>query len=157
MIWTLAATAAVVLLAAILLAGKKNGSSTGQSVRPRAAVKGRSAKKNSAASPSAHKSSTTARQTQPYAAVEVKPGAHPCIPALEMQGKRLLKTSAPTLPLSDCDHKACSCSFVQHNDRRSSEGSERRMGIGLQSELYGSTGEHNRRSRRRGRRSDDFS
>jgi hypothetical protein len=71
-----------------------------------------------------------------------------------MASLRFLKTAAPALPLRRCDATKCQCAFTEYADRRAGSVSERRMGIGLQSELYGASGEPERRQRR-GRRAGD--
>ncbi len=90
----------------------------------------------------------------PFAAVSINPGIHPCQSAQALEDKRILLENPVVLPLPECDAGKCTCRLVHHEDRRSNAG-DRRMGIGLQSELYGASGEQNRRGRRRGRRKTD--
>ncbi|EED33334.1 conserved hypothetical protein [gamma proteobacterium NOR5-3] len=88
----------------------------------------------------------------PYAAVSVKPSNNPCSAVLETSTLRYLKSAAPSLPVTGCNRPDCQCSFIHHQDRRTSDDEDRRMGIGLQTQLYGANGESNRRGNRRGRR-----
>ena len=53
-----------------------------------------------------------------YHAVELQICDDPCESALAIAGKRLLKSEAPTLPLSGCSHKKCMCAYTQYDDRR---------------------------------------
>ncbi|WP_439100913.1 hypothetical protein [Congregibacter sp.] len=91
----------------------------------------------------------------PYAAVSVKPCPNSCAMAFETSNVRYLTSAAPSLPLEGCNSPGCQCSFRQHQDRRCNRDEDRRIGIGLQTELYGTAGEKNRRKKRRGRRLGD--
>lgn len=91
-----------------------------------------------------------------YAAVSVVPGEHACSAARQMGNLRFLNAAAPRLPLGGCDLAVCQCSFAHHADRRRSDDSERRMSVGLASELYGQNGKPERR-RFHGRRVTDRS
>ncbi|MFT4768347.1 MAG: hypothetical protein ACI8RN_001482 [Glaciecola sp.] len=91
----------------------------------------------------------------PYAAVSVKPSNSSCSAAFETTNLRYLKSAAPSLPVEGCNSADCRCSFINHLDRRDTSDDDRRMGIGLQTQLYGSNGERNRRESRRGRRAKD--
>lgn len=94
------------------------------------------------------------RRHSPYTAVSIKAGAGACRAARELANLRFLEDAAPLLPLARCDLAACQCSLQQFADRRRGEAGDRREGIGLKSELYGSAGEPERR-RRHGRRATD--
>ncbi|GEM_PF-6549891 len=144
MTWAIAG--AVVAIALVLLRLTTASSATGTSSR-RKTPQQRSVKSSTAAS--------SAMDT-PYSAVSIKPGPRSCQAARQQENVRYLKRFAPELPLPTCGESSCSCVFTQHKDRRRELESERRMGFGLQSELYGASGEKERR-RRRGRRSGDQS
>ncbi|WOJ94477.1 hypothetical protein R0135_04770 [Congregibacter variabilis] len=103
----------------------------------------------------ASKRRTVREPLGPYAAVSVKPSSNSCSTAFEMSNLRYLKSAAPSLPVSGCKSPDCQCSFIHHPDRRRSDDDDRRMGIGLQTQLYGANGEANRRENRRGRRLGD--
>jgi hypothetical protein len=104
----------------------------------------------------ASRSAISSTPRGPYAAVSIKPGmVSACDGALESGNKRYLLREAPTLPLAGCDQQHCGCRLVHHDDRRSDDADDRRIGIGLQSQLFGASGEADKRSRRRGRRSTD--
>lgn len=91
----------------------------------------------------------------PYAAVSVAPATIACEAAQQVAGKRYLRDEAPTVPLENCDGRRCGCRLLTHPDRRQG-GTDRRLGVGLQSELYLTSGNHDRRRTRRGRRASDL-
>jgi hypothetical protein len=91
----------------------------------------------------------------PYAAVSLQPATVACHAARRVAGKRYLRDEAPAVPLRGCDGRRCGCRLQSHADRRQA-GMDRRLGVGLQSELYLTSGNHNRRQTRRGRRSSDL-
>jgi hypothetical protein len=96
------------------------------------------------------------KPTFPFAAVSVKPGRESCAAARELISVRYLERAAPRLPLDSCDAARCDCTFNHHHDRRKPQENDRRAGITLKSELYGSSGEPERRTLR-GRRITDHS
>ena len=91
-----------------------------------------------------------------FTALSILPGRTSCEAARQQSRQRYLKIAAPELPLRGCDASRCQCAFAEHPDRRTAPDSDRRMGIGLQSELYGSQGEPERRHRRGRRVSDRY-
>ncbi|HBO12255.1 MAG TPA: hypothetical protein DD491_05655 [Halieaceae bacterium] len=95
------------------------------------------------------------RHTGPYAAVSLEPAPIACDAAQRFAGRRYLRDEAPGVPLRDCDGRRCGCRLVTHPDRRQL-GTDRRLGVGLQSELYLTSGNHDRRQAPRGRRSSDL-
>lgn len=143
----LAAAVAVLLLRG----GKKSagGGSKAASRKSAAAGGSRGAKKSAS-----DQRRIANAPTQPFAAVSVQPGMSACEAATAAAGIRKLRASAPDLPLEGCDKAQCHCKLQSHDDRRSGDGEDRRVGYGLQSELYGTGGETNRR-KRRGRRITD--
>ncbi len=96
------------------------------------------------------------RRGGPYAAVSIKPGKNACARVRERGNVRYLESAAPTIPVLGCDSANCQCALMHHSDRRADMDHDRRMGIGLQSELYASGGKTERRQRR-GRRMGDRS
>lgn len=95
------------------------------------------------------------QHTGPYAAVSLQPATIACEAAQRVAGRRYLRDEAPGVPLRDCDGRRCGCRLQSHADRRQA-GTDRRLGVGLQSELYLTSGNHDRRETRRGRRSSDL-
>ena len=91
----------------------------------------------------------------PYAAVSLEPASIACEAARRIAGRRYLRDEAPGVPLANCDGRRCGCRLQSHADRRQA-GTDRRLGVGLQSELYLTSGNHDRRHTRRGRRSSDL-
>ncbi|MHA7815488.1 MAG: hypothetical protein ACX93N_03365 [Pseudohaliea sp.] len=100
------------------------------------------------------RSPASQQHTGPFAAVSVEPAAIACDAARRAAGRRYLRDEAPGVPLRDCDGRRCGCRLQTHADRRQS-GTDRRLGVGLQSELYLTSGNGDRRGARRGRRSTD--
>lgn len=92
---------------------------------------------------------------EPFEGVSVVPGLVPCQAARELRNHRFLIGQAPTLPLADCTSKHCTCRLRQFPDRRhDSELGDRRLGVGLQTEMHEVEGRPERR-RRKGRRKAD--
>lgn len=58
-------------------------------------------------------------QTGKYKSVSIRAGENACGPVKKYGGRRLLVSEAPTLPLSTCSAKTCSCNFFTYGDRRS--------------------------------------
>jgi len=112
------------------------------------------ARKSSAAR-SAGKAKTV--KLNPYRAVSIVAGACACEPAIALRGKRFLVTSGevPMLPMPECTAAKCACRYSHHEDRRDLEAGDRRQWSSLQSELFNSKGNSNRRTRSRGRRKTD--
>ena len=98
-----------------------------------------------------------ARASRPsrYAAVSLIPGAGACSHARALAGQRILLRDAPALPVSECANKRCKCELARHADRRRGE-ADRRMGYGMQTELFSSLQGREERRHRRGRRADDL-
>ena len=63
-----------------------------------------------------------------FSAVSIRCGADCCRAARRLEGKRGFPNQIPRLPLSQCDAESCTCSYVQHDDRRMGE--DRRDMIG---------------------------
>jgi hypothetical protein len=54
-----------------------------------------------------------------FHAVSIRYSSNACNAAREMEGRRFLSSTAPRLPLPDCDVSECNCRFIHHKDRRS--------------------------------------
>ena len=100
---------------------------------------------------------TTQVPRNPYRATSILHDANSCDAVTTIGNRRFLDVdrATPTLPLADCDAAQCNCKYTRHEDRRDSD-HDRRSPSTLQSELYGQTGEVNRRARKRGRRKTDW-
>jgi hypothetical protein len=74
-----------------------------------------------------------------------------CEAAKAMAGKRILSSSAPRIPLPECDLPECKCHFAHHKDRR--RGEDRRGQV--RQDVFGTTGRYAGKERRyRGDRRD---
>ncbi len=62
--------------------------------------------------------------TTDYHSVSIIFSKNACAAAEDLSGRRFLATTAPTLPLPECDADDCICYFEHHEDRRS--GNDRR-------------------------------
>ena len=93
----------------------------------------------------------------PYRATSILHDANSCDAVKTIGSRRFLDVdrATPTLPLPDCDAAQCNCKYTRHEDRRDSD-HDRRIPSTLQADLYGQTGEVNRRARKRGRRKTDW-
>lgn len=118
--------------------------------RPRAGLFARS---QGAGAPPPRHAATPERG--PYAALSVRSSGRQCASVRAVAGVRFLETDAPTLPMRGCTNPDCQCHFEHHGDRRRVGKSERRLGFGLESELYKVTDHPERRRRHRGRRARD--
>jgi ABC-type nickel/cobalt efflux system permease component RcnA len=103
------------------------------------------------------KSSPQAAKHSDYHAVSIRFPANACYAAKALAGQRFLASTAPRLPLADCDASTCSCGFMHHDDRRS--GRDRRSPF-ARSSVTGRTGtfemdQRSPRDRRNGGDEDD--
>ena len=105
----------------------------------------------------AKKTRTTAsRQHSLYKSVSVVCASGACQAATALAEKRFLSSEAPILPLSDCSSSACSCKYVHYDDRRNDSGGRRAL-ASARADMFGQSGQKDRRSenrRSRRRRSD---
>ena len=62
--------------------------------------------------------------TTKFHSVSIRLSKNACAAAEDLSGRRFLATTAPTLPLPECDADDCTCRFEHHKDRRS--GKDRR-------------------------------
>lgn len=82
--------------------------------------------------------------------VSVKPGPDACPAVLALVDRRFLPDTAPALPLTACDQKACRCAYKHHGDRRDQD--DRRSGWGDFGGFAPSIPGGNRRGKARDRR-----
>ena len=77
--------------------------------------------------------------------------------AVQAVGKQRFLSSGtvPKLPLADCASTTCDCSYIRHEDRRTSQG-DRRAPYSMRTDLYNLARESERRVRK-GRRESDWS
>ncbi len=95
----------------------------------------------------------TSQAASRYRAASILASRCACDAVKIVEGKRFLAAQAPMLPLQDCSADRCTCRYVRHEDRRSSQG-DRRALFSLQTDLYGIDGQPDRR-RKQGRRRAD--
>ena len=62
--------------------------------------------------------------TTEFHSVSIRLSKNACAAAEDLSGRRFLATTAPSLPLPECDADDCTCRFEHHKDRRS--GKDRR-------------------------------
>jgi len=91
-----------------------------------------------------------------YHAVSINYRQNSCSAVKALDSKRFLtRGKVPSLPVENCTSATCTCGYVRHEDRRSTQGNRRAI-YSMQSELYGLEGEQDRRAKR-GRRESDWS
>ena len=88
-----------------------------------------------------------------YRAASILASRCACDAVRIVEGRRYLAAEAPRLPLQDCSAERCTCRYVRYEDRRSSQG-DRRALYSLQTDLYGLSGQPDRRTRQGRRRAD---
>lgn len=81
-----------------------------------------------------------------YHAVSIRFAEGACAAAKGMSGRRFLATTAPRLPLPECDVATCECRFAHHKDRRT--GKDRRSPFAA-GNLSGATGRYEKERRER--------
>lgn len=86
-----------------------------------------------------------------FHAVSLKFPSSACEAAKAMDGKRILSSAAPRIPLPDCDSHKCKCKFVHYKDRRTGDDRRDAYGQGFGS---ASTGTHEKEQRQSGERRD---
>lgn len=97
--------------------------------------------------------SKPAEEINKYRAVSIQCKENSCSAAKTLVGTRFLTNVAPQIPLPECDHSPCQCSYARHDDQRT-DNDDRRSVHSLQTELYTRTAEEDRRAKR-GRRKGD--
>jgi hypothetical protein len=81
-----------------------------------------------------------------FSGVEIRTRGGACRAARALQGRRYLAKDAPALPLPDCTHVKCACTFSKLPDRRT-EG--RRLDYGtLNASLFLTTNRRTKQDRR---------
>jgi hypothetical protein len=95
------------------------------------------------------------QEPRPYRATVIVPGAMACDAARELADKPYLdaEKSTPALPLPNCTAPNCRCKYVHRDDRRE-EDIDRRFESGMQTEMYRTSGQPERRGSRGRRKSD---
>ena len=113
--------------------------------------------KNPGGSPrKAAKNKKTVPAHNPYKAVAIVAGTNACDSVAAAGDRRYLIGEAPRLPLPGCDPAACTCKYRHLDDRRDLHEDRRHPSV-LLADLYSTTtGEPNRRERKRGRRNSDW-
>ena len=92
----------------------------------------------------------------PYKAVAIMAGDNACESVKAAGDRRYLIGEAPSLPLPGCDPTVCTCKYRHLDDRRELNEDRRHPSV-LVAEMYSTTtGEPNRRERKRGRRESDW-
>ncbi|MDH4039645.1 MAG: hypothetical protein OEW92_06965 [Gammaproteobacteria bacterium] len=93
----------------------------------------------------------------PYRATSIVFGDSACEAVKAIGNKRFLDRDrdVPGLPLAGCANSQCGCRYAHHDDRRES-GEDRRHPSALKSQLYDTSGQANRREKKRGRRKSDW-
>lgn len=92
----------------------------------------------------------------PYKAVALMAGESACESVKAAGARRYLIGEAPRLPLPGCDPAMCTCKYRHLEDRRDFHEDRRHPSV-LMADLYSTTtGEPNRRERKRGRRESDW-
>ena len=61
---------------------------------------------------------TTRLDDTAYHSVAIKFSPKACAAAMALNGKRFLSSTAPHIPLPDCDVVDCQCRFMHYKDRR---------------------------------------
>jgi hypothetical protein len=93
----------------------------------------------------------------PYRATSIVHHENACNAVKAISGTRFLDVDkiTPALPVPQCDAAHCNCEYARHEDRRECY-EDRRMPASLQSDLYDKNGNSQRRTRKRGRRKEDW-
>lgn len=100
-----------------------------------------------------HKKRAQNKQHSQFHCVETHPHGKCCNAVKSLHGTRFLSAEAPNLPVTGCDQAHCHCDYIHHDDRRVEI---RRTELGIQHDMYGQSGETEKRSKAaHGRRSTD--
>jgi hypothetical protein len=92
----------------------------------------------------------------PYLATSINYRGCGCAAVQAVGNKRFLSSgNVPKLPLADCASTTCNCSYVRHEDRRTTQG-DRRAPFSIRTDLYNLATESERRVKK-GRRDSDWS
>ena len=95
------------------------------------------------------------RARSPYLATSISFVGCGCTAVKAVGNKRFLSSgNVPKLPLADCASATCNCSYVRHEDRRTTQG-DRRAPFSMRTDLYNLATESERRVEK-GRRQNDW-
>jgi len=87
----------------------------------------------------------------PYRAAQIVCDGSACESARALSGIRFLAREVPRLPLPECTHRPCRCSYIRHTDRRNLS-DERRAQFSVRTKLYAAEIGNDERRRKYGRR-----
>jgi hypothetical protein len=96
------------------------------------------------AKPGAKKSALAHDGGTGYPGVAIKLCTNACGAARELQNSRYLSGEAPKLPLPNCSKSDCACKYAHFSDRRDIH-EDRRHAYSMQTDLYDTNGNQNRR------------
>ena len=132
-------------IAAFLVVGRMRANSASTTKKPAA----KTAKAKTTTAP-------PAAQQHPFRATSIVLGENPCEAARALAEQPYLDKdrNTPLLPLADCTAARCTCKYAHQQDRRDMD-EDRRFSSSLQSEVYYTSDNKNRRIKRRGRRDYD--
>jgi hypothetical protein len=86
-----------------------------------------------------------AKRDHPYQSVSLSSFGGGCNAVEAIVGQRYLVNGAPALPLQECTTTShCNCRYIRHNDRRHLD-RDRRLGIGMVTDLYEVSNNQDRR------------
>jgi hypothetical protein len=77
---------------------------------------------------------TAHKNIELFHAVSIKACPNACASVKKLKGKSFLANEVSQLPLSECNHKACTCSYIHHKDRRDND--DRRYLSSVMSGIY---------------------
>ena len=84
-----------------------------------------------------------------FPAVTIVPAGNACAAAKALDGRMMLATEAPRLPLTDCAAPLqCQCRFAKHADRRDADDERRMMYASHRADLYAGPEQRESRGRR---------
>ena len=83
------------------------------------------------------------QQKKTYNAAAIRHDDCACSAVKEIGKHRFLASEVPKIPMPDCTAKTCNCTYARYSDRRNMD--TRRAPFSLESDLYASGGEPERR------------
>ena len=112
--------------------------------------------RDSDSEPKSRKTQSTPSTRSPYLATSINFRGCGCAAVQAVGNTRFLSSgNVPKLPLADCASTTCNCSYVRHEDRRTTQG-DRRAPFSIRTDLYNLATESERRAKK-GRRQSDWS